>query len=297
MEKTKTVRDVIALGWLPVYRAIKRLKKDSAAQLQILCFHHVSKSQWMAFERMLKYLIRYHIVITPAEAEAYINGKKEIRDKKRTLYLITFDDGFRSQYEVGAGILDRYGIKAVFFICPGIMDIAQESAQREFIAQNIFYPPVMAENVPDDMLMMSWENASYLHKMGHVIGAHTLFHKRLSALGGQKLQDEIVMSGKEIVKRLGARVNWFAYPFGDDRSVSIEAISVIRKHYEYCCSAIRGGNSHFTDPYGLLRQGIDLSRSFNYQKTEVEGGMDFIRKGAVFNFLDMVKKSTPREKV
>jgi peptidoglycan/xylan/chitin deacetylase (PgdA/CDA1 family) len=285
------IRDIMAFFWWPVCRLTSRLQKNSSAQLRILCFHHVNESQRAAFENLLNYLIRFHQVISPAEAEKFIHSNNETGDKNRIQYLITFDDGFRSQYDVALDILDKYGIKAIFFICPGIIDIAQESIQKEWIAQNLFCPPIKPESVSDGMLMMSWENAEYLHSMGHVLGAHTLFHKKVSALNGRKLHDEIVLSGKTIEQRLGTPAKWFAYPFGDPGSISREALAIIREHYTYCFSAIRGNNLKSSDPYGLLRQGADLSRSFIYQRVEVEGCLDYIHRDAALKFKEMVKKN------
>ena len=55
-----------------------------------------------------------------------------------------------------------------------------------------------------------------------------------------------------------------------------------------CCSGVAGLNTAATDPLAVLRQNVDLDLSFAYQRFVIEGGMDFVYKGAAREYRSMV---------
>jgi len=170
-----------------------------------------------AFERLLRHLMVTHCFVTPAEAESILKGEAVSRNGRSRL-LLTFDDGFASQARAAREILSHYGIKGIFFLCPGLMDLPVER-QREAVAQYIFEERsggVATSNIR----LLSWAEAKSLLVSGHTVGSHTAFHRRLSELHPGELQKEIVDSAELLEQRLGVSIRWFAYPFGNIESIN-----------------------------------------------------------------------------
>jgi len=246
--------------------------KTLAGSFRTLLFHDLPEEQLPAFDRLVQHVMADYGFITPAEAESILAGSHDPLNR-RVPVLLTFDDGFASQARAAREILDRYAIKAVFFLCPGLMNVPVER-QREAITRYIF-DGESETSLPGSMRLLSWSEAKSLLAAGHTIGSHTVFHRRLCGLGAEELQREIVGSGELLEKRLGISVRWFAYPFGNIESIDPSSYELIRSRYEFSCSGIRGLNSNQTHPLALLRDCMDPMSPLEYQEFILLGGLDF----------------------
>jgi peptidoglycan/xylan/chitin deacetylase (PgdA/CDA1 family) len=74
------------------------------------------------FEGHLRLITRWFKPIPMAEMGWAVAGKKALPEKAVAL---TFDDGYRDNYEVAYPLLKRYGVPASFFVCPGLIDSHQ----------------------------------------------------------------------------------------------------------------------------------------------------------------------------
>lgn len=181
---------------------------------------------------------------------------------------LSFDDGFLSNRRIALDILAPRGIRALFFICPGLMNLDGE-AQAAAVSANVT-PGRRAAPEP----LMAWDDVKALAYAGHVIGAHTMRHRDLTALTSEEREREIVDSGRAIRDHLGGPVDWFAYPFGDIGAIDSESLSVIKRHYRYCRSGVRGENTPDTNCMGLYSEHVDLKASRAYRLLAAEGGLD-----------------------
>jgi peptidoglycan/xylan/chitin deacetylase (PgdA/CDA1 family) len=161
--------------------------------------------------------------------------------------VLNFDDGFQANRDVAERILAPRGIKAAFFVSPGL--VGQEG-------------------------YMGWSDLAALAKSGHVIGAHGMSHRRLAGLRGADLEAEVVLPGEAIAEKLGATPEWFAFPFGDIDSIDPTALVLIGRHYQRCRSGVRGANSPDTHRLAVLADHVDLGSSFAWQRLTVAGGLD-----------------------
>ena len=262
--------------WFPVYRLVERLLwSPSPEAFRIACLHNVLKSQEARLERLLQYLLDRHGIITPEEAEDRLKGKAQPRVSGQVPYLLTFDDGFKTQATLVAPILNKYGVKAIFFICPGLMDLPSDR-QREAIASYIFDSNRQIEDINDDMTLMSWSDVESLVRSGYTIGSHSLFHRRLSSLSAADLHQEITTAAGLIESQFGITVRWFAPPFGDSKSIDSQSFGAIGRQFQFSCTTVRGLNTSATPPLKLLREGINLQDPFDYQQMVLAGGLDLL---------------------
>ena len=113
---------------------------------------------------------------------------------KQVAVSLTFDDARLSQADRGIPLLDRYGVRATFYVSPGSM------MQR----------------------IDGWKKAV---QTGHEVGNHSIYHpcsgnfdwsrsKALEDYTLQKMQDEIDSANRFIYGNLGIKAVSFAYPCG-----------------------------------------------------------------------------------
>jgi peptidoglycan/xylan/chitin deacetylase (PgdA/CDA1 family) len=207
----------------PVVAATPKVKKpvvDQTAQTIIFCYHLlVDKVRYpgteitpAAFEAQMKELKDKGItVISMQDLLAWKRGEKNIPPR---CAVITFDDGYKSQYEVAWPILKKYGYPFTMFI--------------------------YTEGVRGGSLggggAITWEQLADMRDNGVDIEAHSATHQdlreghtiTLASPGGKKtrtkltgpqyeewMQNEVVGSKKLLEQRLGIKVNCFAVPFGN----------------------------------------------------------------------------------
>jgi peptidoglycan/xylan/chitin deacetylase (PgdA/CDA1 family) len=207
----------------PVAEATPKIKKpvvDQTAQTIIFCYHLlVDKVRYpgteitpAAFEAQMKELKDKGItVISMQDLLAWKRGEKNIPPR---CAVITFDDGYKSQYEVAWPILKKYGYPFTMFI--------------------------YTEGVRGGSLggggAITWEQLADMRDNGVDIEAHSATHQdlreghtiTLASPGGKKtrtkltgpqyeqwMQNEVVGSKQLLEQRLGIKVNCFAVPFGN----------------------------------------------------------------------------------
>lgn len=114
-------------------RAAKILKPRRAV---ILTYHSVrpnveSDADWIGpgithtsavFDRQMELLSRKFTPISLDDILLFVKGEKELSGWP---VAITFDDGFLDNVEIAAPVLDRYGIRAAFYLTSGLIGTSQ----------------------------------------------------------------------------------------------------------------------------------------------------------------------------
>ncbi len=272
---------------LPVYRTWRRISgREESRQFRVLLFHDIPENRMGRFARLVRYLKSRGALIDPQKVEDLLEGRTVLDADDPPRYLLTFDDGFESQAHVARDILEPLGTKALFFVCPRLMDEPRDSQRRKIAAQ-MFEGSLRSERLPEDLSLMSWDSLKELVALGHTIGSHTGTHRRLSTLPASAAAEEIMDSADLIEAHTDKPVRWFAYPFGDIDSIDASSLASISQRYTYCCTGLAGSNDAQTEPLAILRENIDLDLTFAYQLFVLEGGMDFLyRKEAVPNSVE-----------
>jgi peptidoglycan/xylan/chitin deacetylase (PgdA/CDA1 family) len=262
----RSPRHSLAPAALAACRAVRALAGTAAARFRILLLHDVAPGQRTAFAALIDGLARRGTLITPAEAESRLSG----RGGSEPGWLLSFDDGFASNADIARDILAPRGIKALFFVCPGLIDLNADQ-RRAAIGTNIFD----GKRGAGELDLMGWAEVEELTAAGHVVGNHTLGHRRLAGLSPERLAEQVGEGARRLAARLGP-VPWFAYTFGDIASIDAAALAEIARHHHYCRSGVRGANGPGTNPLALRGDAVDLSAPAAWGNLEAEGGLDLL---------------------
>jgi peptidoglycan/xylan/chitin deacetylase (PgdA/CDA1 family) len=174
----------------------------------VLCYHAVS-DRWEAdlsvtrgsLERQLELLLgQGYRGVTFREAVSAAPWPKTLA--------VTFDDAFRSVFELAFPLLSSLGIPATVFVptqhvgtdrpmsWPGIHQWVGGPTERELVG-------------------MSWDELAALADAGWEIGSHTRKHPHLTRLDDAALARELRGSREECETRLERPCLSLAYPYGD----------------------------------------------------------------------------------
>lgn len=215
-----------------------------AQQGVVVAFHRINASKDSSgltispelFERFCDFFSRYFNVV-PLSA---LVARLEKRESIGGMLAITFDDGYRDNYEIAAPILKRFKLPATFFVTTG------------FIESDVV--PAWDKNTGVVFPWMRWEQVESLLKDGFEIGAHTRTHVDLGIVSGDSARGEILGSRRDLEDRLNARIDLFAYPFGRADQITDENRTVVAAAgFRCCCSCYGGVNTGSTDPFVIRR--------------------------------------------
>lgn len=263
------LRHLLAAPALLAHRLAIRYR-PAAPGIRLLLLHDVAPDEMAAFERLVAALAREGRLASPADAEAVLAGAPVPRGPERCV--VTFDDGFASNV-AACEVLERNGARALLFLCPGLMDLPR-AEQRAAVAAAVFDGRRTAADLPPHMTLMGWDEAVRLTGRGHLVGNHTARHRRLTALAPEEAEADMVASKRRLEERLGAAVEWFAFPFGDIDSVDAATLAAAGRHHRFVRSGIRGANRPGTARLAVLADHVDLAAPWAWQRLVVEGGLD-----------------------
>lgn len=137
------------------------------------------------FENQMKYLSdnRYH----PISLAVYIDSLKNNTKLPDKAVVLSFDDGWKTQYKYAVPILKKYKFTATFFI---ITDYVNHNYKA----------------------YMSWNDLKDLVENNFDIESHTKTHSILTKLDVKHLVNELAGSKKILEDKLGIKVTALAYP-------------------------------------------------------------------------------------
>lgn len=169
--------------------------------IPVLVYHKIHRPDLLSLTKEKSSDARYSVeenvfkdqmAFIAAQGYTPLTMQQIIEDKKKGMFpvkpiAITFDDGWRSQYEVALPVLESYHFPATFYIYTGAVGGGA---------------------------YMSWKDIQDLVDKQMEIGSHTKTHPKLTKLNQQRLEDELVGSRAILEKRLHISISDFAYPYG-----------------------------------------------------------------------------------
>jgi peptidoglycan/xylan/chitin deacetylase (PgdA/CDA1 family) len=185
------------------------------------------------FEDQLRFLReRGYRSVRMADAVAFARREQEIAGPA---VLITIDDGCRSVLTRAAGLLRKYGMKAILFVT---------TDPRAYVFAS----------GGDEQRRMSDDELRSLPKDVIEIGAHSMTHRPLTTLADSDLAQELRGSRELLERVLGRPVRYMAVPGGwyDDR---VRRLAVAAGYDGVCASSV-GAVRPGCDPHELPRVNV-----------------------------------------
>ena len=216
------------------------LKAEGYQTVPVLVYHNFSKKRSDKtavgqddFEAQMKYLKQngYHVVSIDQLLD-FIDYKKQLPEKS---IVITFDDAWRSIFDIALPILIKYDFTATFFI------------YTDFIGGG---------------KAMTWKQIETLSKIGFDIQCQTKTHRNLAVPKKNEsfkeyfksISMEISYPKKLIKKKLNIDCKILAYPYGETNNL---VIAMLKKHgYLAAFTVARKPNPFFIDKYRIYRSVI-----------------------------------------
>ncbi|MBI3943207.1 MAG: polysaccharide deacetylase family protein [Chloroflexi bacterium] len=233
-----------------MYHHIDRLPLTASASLRL---YTVSPEQFAA---QMDYLYQHgYQTIGLAELAEALTKKLPLPQR---LAVITFDDGWTSQYTEAFPVLQRYGFKATFFLV------------NNYLTGTVYMSKVQAQS---------------LAAAGMEIGAHTLNHSKLTTVTLAELQRQLVSSKAGLERLTGLPVTVFAYPYGSYNTTVVSQVG--RAGFVAAASSSAGYLQKASQLYALPRFGLSYSdnlaafashlpwSAYTPQKLSGSRGLDF----------------------
>jgi peptidoglycan/xylan/chitin deacetylase (PgdA/CDA1 family) len=214
----------------------------------ILCYHKFAENCKSAlctprhvFERQINYLRKNgYRVVSMKKLLDFLNYRQAL--PKRSV-VITFDDGYRSVYNIAYPILKKYGYGATLFIYTDYVGVSTHA--------------------------ITWGQLKRMKADGFEIGSHTVSHVDLTKQEKdenfktylKRIEHELHLSKEIIDTKLGQDTIFLAFPYGRYNKQVLNSSK--RFGYKAAVSVKRGSNPFFIDPLTLKRCQI-LSTDMKY---------------------------------
>jgi peptidoglycan/xylan/chitin deacetylase (PgdA/CDA1 family) len=241
----------------------RRVRAWTGAQrIVVLLYHRVNDDMRDTltvgidqFDRQMAVLARRCRVLDIRDVVA---GKVE-RDTARPLVAVTFDDGYRDNYENAFPLLQRHGVPAAFFVSTG--KIGVDGAFEHDLRR-------LGHGLPT----MTWQQLREMQGAGFVIGSHSISHLDCGRASLDEVRYELRESRMMLAKELGLAQPIFAYPFGSRSNMTPQALEAVRQEgYVGCLSAYGGRNDGPIDAFDVRRTGVNHAFTEWSFRARIEG--------------------------
>jgi peptidoglycan/xylan/chitin deacetylase (PgdA/CDA1 family) len=185
--------------------------------------------------------------------------------------IVTFDDGLRSQYEIAAPLLERYGFPGWFFIPAALVDMPEE-LQRDGAAE---HQVVADAEGPGPRVFMSWDEVRELRSR-HVIGCHTSSHHRVTSdTSMEQLELETAGAKHRLEEILDEEVMIFCWVGGEESSYTRAGAEAIRDAgFQMSFMTNHAVIRQETSPYHLQRSNTEATDPLWLIRFQLSGIMD-----------------------
>jgi peptidoglycan/xylan/chitin deacetylase (PgdA/CDA1 family) len=243
---TTSITDTAKAGLLATRWYAHRLEQVAFPGVLVLCYHglrtssratvdipfanlHLTEDAFEAHCRLIADTCH------PIDLTAFADAQVTERALPPRPVLVTFDDGYRSVFEMARPILRRYRIPAAVFVCSEPVkeqrlfwfDAVGRAAGEEAVDAVRALPDDERRAAAgaceakaaagDPLAPMTPDQIRQLADEGFAIGAHTASHAPLGISSPALQQEELESSRRTLESWTGQRVDALAYPWGAPR--------------------------------------------------------------------------------
>lgn len=189
--------------------------------IRAVAYHATPRQYERELERHCRFFARHYTPVTLDDLELFFQTGRWHKPKPGLI--LSFDDGWRDQYEVAAPILERFGFTGWFFISVGpaslpVTEQRKTSALKEGKEFSTY---------DDGRCFMTWDEIALLRDR-HEIGCHTWSHYRMrDGDTSEVLMKEIKVAKKFMEDRLKAGIQTFSWVGGAVNSYTAAAEATI----------------------------------------------------------------------
>lgn len=201
--------------WVPIlmyHRVVPKLDSPDFSGNSITAEHFEGQMSWLAGRG-------YTCLPVAAIASAIASG--EVDRLPARSFAITFDDGYRDNYECAWPVLRRYSFTATIFVVTDHIGGVNE------FDRGLGIEPVR---------MLTSKQIRQMHAAGIDFGSHTCSHPDLTLLTETALHHELIDSKCSVESLLDAPCYDFSYPHGK-HNAGVEA-AVERAGYALACGTV-----------------------------------------------------------
>ncbi len=249
----------------------REIVKKKKYEMPVIMYHRVIKDESEKgvhgtyvtveqFEEQMKYLKKKGYE-TVTFKDLLNNRYKQRFDKNKKWIMLTFDDGYKDNYENAFPILKKYQFKGIIYVLDGI----------EYNKWDVDNPG----NPEKRFTLMNQDELLEMQNYGIEFGGHTSTHPRLAELSTEQVKSEIINSKSNIEKIIGKELLSFAYPYG---SLNEEVKRIPQEAgYKFAVATDSGSIVFSDDLFEIRRIGIfPTNNLFNF-KRKVSGKYNFIK--------------------
>jgi peptidoglycan/xylan/chitin deacetylase (PgdA/CDA1 family) len=182
-----------------------------------------------------------------------------MKERLGSSVVITFDDGYRDNYEIAFPILKKYGFPATIFVTTGLIGKSDKRNLARLTAEQL----------------QEMESSGFID-----IEPHTVSHPKLATVPIMDARKEIEDSKSTIEHLLQKKVSHFAYPYGNYSSETEKIVDTCR--FESAMSVKEGTVSLVSELLHLPRVSIDSSTTFAQFKGKVSRAIDVYQSMKIF---------------
>ena len=201
--------------------------------------------------------------------------------------LLTFDDGYKDNFDMAVPILRKYKIPTIFFVATKYLngksiifhDVIKFLVQEGFIKNHYLkiskelylgvnnysnedvknFNNIFNKNYPMYRLMMNENEIKEIHENGFKIGNHTFEHDRLTFLNKRDQYQSIKIANDYLKNLLGVETKHIAYPNGLYNESTLNCLDELNIKFGYI--VIGGYNLQSDELQTLKRIGMNASDS------------------------------------
>jgi peptidoglycan/xylan/chitin deacetylase (PgdA/CDA1 family) len=244
--------------------------------------------------RLEQHLLWYRTFFQPVNREMLDNFLEDgYWPYKKPGIIISFDDGLRSNIDVAAPLLEKYGFCGWFFVPASFLECPAPEQAR--FAENNLIP--YTQGYPDGRLAMTREELRRLAGK-HVIGCHTMTHCRLGdQVPPHRMFAEVSVASAVLSEWMGMDIDLFCWVGGEEWTYSRRAAEqVCKAGYRYGFMTNNLPVTRHSDPLQLQRTNIASDWPMDVLEFQLCGILDllYIRKRRkVVRLTDCGRSSQP----